>query len=71
MYDHPPAVCIFATFSMYKKESMRSSRYAPKILTDAGLSVVMKSDHNGVVARWMAQEAAIAHHWGLEEATAM
>lgn len=71
MYKHPPAVAIFATFSMYKTESYRSSFYAPKILTEAGLDVVMKSDHNGVVARWLMQEAAIAHHWGLGEAAAM
>lgn len=71
MYKHPPTVCVFATFSMYKVESYRNSFHAPKILSDAGLDVVMKSDHPGVIARYLMQEAGIAHHFGLEEAKAM
>ncbi|KAK4688544.1 hypothetical protein P7C73_g1572, partial [Tremellales sp. Uapishka_1] len=71
MYKHPPCVAIFAAFSMYKQESYRSSWYAPKILSDAGLEVVMKSDHSGVVARYLMQEAALAHHWGLNQSLAM
>lgn len=70
-YGHAPTVCLFATFSMYKTEGYRNSFYAPKILSDAGLDVVMKSDHSGVVARFLMQEAALAHHWGLEEAKAL
>lgn len=70
-HKHPPAVCVFATFSMYKTESYRNSFHAPKILSDAGLEVVMKSDHSGVIARYLMQEAAIAQNFGLEEAKAL
>lgn len=41
----PPAAAIFATNARYKREASRGSEFAPKLLADAGISVVMKSDH--------------------------
>ncbi len=38
----PPAAALFATHSRYKRESYRGSEFAPRILPDAGIQVVMK-----------------------------
>jgi hypothetical protein len=39
---HPPAVAMFAVNARYKRESYRGSEFAPKVLAEAGLDVVMK-----------------------------
>ena len=41
-YGHPPAVALFATNARYKRESYRGSEFAPRILADNSLQVVMK-----------------------------
>ena len=41
---HPPAVALFATQARYKREAFRGSEFAPRILTQNGISVVMKTD---------------------------
>jgi hypothetical protein len=41
-YGHPPAVAIFATSARFKREAYRGSEFAPRILADNGLDVVMK-----------------------------
>ncbi|KAJ7589790.1 hypothetical protein C8J56DRAFT_1139426 [Mycena floridula] len=64
-YEHPPAAAMFATFSRYKREAYRHSEYAPRVLADAGIKVVMKSDHPGIVSRYLLHEAQQAHHYGL------
>jgi hypothetical protein len=38
----PPALAMFAGFSRYKREALRHSQYAPRILADEGFDVVMK-----------------------------
>lgn len=38
----PPAIAMFAINSRYKREAYRGSEFAPRILADAGLNVVMK-----------------------------
>lgn len=40
--DHVPAVALFATNGRYKREAYRASEFAPRILADNGLKVVMK-----------------------------
>lgn len=42
MADHPPGVAMFATNARYKREAFRGSEYAPRILAEHGLKVVMK-----------------------------
>ena len=37
-----PAAALFATNARYKRESFRGSEFAPRILADAGVRVVMK-----------------------------
>ena len=41
-YGGPPAVALFATNARYKREAYRGSEFAPAILSDYGLKVVMK-----------------------------
>ncbi|KAL1952082.1 hypothetical protein VTO73DRAFT_1231 [Trametes versicolor] len=64
-YGHPPAIALFATNARYKREAYRGSEFAPKILADNGLQVVMKSDHNVLDSRFLLYEAQQAHYYGL------
>lgn len=61
----PPAVAIFATNARYKREAYRGTEFAPKILADNGLSVIMKSDHPVLDSRYLVYEASQAHYYGL------
>ncbi|KLO20165.1 composite domain of metallo-dependent hydrolase [Schizopora paradoxa] len=63
--DVKPASAMFAAFSRYKRESYRHSEFAPRILNDNGLRVVMKSDHSAIVSRYLLHEAQQAHYYGL------
>ncbi|KAJ7150973.1 carbohydrate esterase family 9 protein [Mycena crocata] len=65
-YGHPPAVAIFATHARYKREAFRGSEFAPRILADNGLDVVLKSDHPVVNSRHLVYEAQQAHYFGLQ-----
>ncbi|CCM03593.1 uncharacterized protein FIBRA_05730 [Fibroporia radiculosa] len=69
--NHPPAIAMFAAFSRYKREAYRHSEYAPRILADSDIQVVMKSDHPGIVSRYLLNEAAQAHYYGLPENIAL
>ena len=39
---HPPAAALFATQTRYKREAFRGSEFAPRVLADADIQVVMK-----------------------------
>ncbi|KAJ6491350.1 hypothetical protein C8R47DRAFT_1045160 [Mycena vitilis] len=64
-YGHPPAVAMFATHARYKREAFRGSEFAPRILADNGLDVVLKSDHPVLDSRRLLYEAQQAHYFGL------
>ncbi|EJF61654.1 composite domain of metallo-dependent hydrolase [Dichomitus squalens LYAD-421 SS1] len=64
-YGHPPAVALFATQARYKREAYRGSEFAPRVLADHGLQVVMKSDHPVLNSRYLVYEAQQAHYYGL------
>ncbi|KAH9913691.1 uncharacterized protein BXZ73DRAFT_106870 [Epithele typhae] len=64
-YGHPPASALFATEARYKREAFRGSEFAPKILAEHGLQVVMKSDHPVLNSRYLLFEAQQAHYYGL------
>ncbi|KAJ4472838.1 carbohydrate esterase family 9 protein [Lentinula edodes] len=64
-YGHTPAVALFATNARYKRESYRGSEFAPRILADNGIQVVMKSDHPVLNSRFLMFEAQQAHYFGL------
>ncbi|KAH8094912.1 hypothetical protein BXZ70DRAFT_343845 [Cristinia sonorae] len=65
MFGGPPAVAIFASNHGYKRESYRGSVFAPRILADNDLAVVMKSDHPALNGRYLLYEAQQAHYYGL------
>ncbi|CAE6413393.1 unnamed protein product [Rhizoctonia solani] len=67
----PPAVALFATNARYKLEAYRGSEFAPKILHDNGLRVIMKSDHPVLNSRYLLYEAAQAHYYGLPAGPAL
>ncbi|KAJ6572059.1 carbohydrate esterase family 9 protein [Mycena capillaripes] len=64
-YGLPPAVAIFATHARFKREASRGSEFAPRILADNGLDVVLKSDHPVLNSRHLVYEAQQAHYFGL------
>lgn len=50
--EHPPAIAMFAAFARYKREGYRHSEFAPRILADNDIDVVMKvssASHNSDV----------------------
>ncbi|KZT72052.1 carbohydrate esterase family 9 protein [Daedalea quercina L-15889] len=66
-YDHPPAIAMFATHSRYKREAYRGSEFAPRILAEHGIPVVMKSDHPVTDSRYLLYQAQLAFVYGLPE----
>ncbi|KAG6880354.1 hypothetical protein C0992_007765 [Termitomyces sp. T32_za158] len=60
-----PGVAMFATNHRYKREAYRGSEFAPRILADEGIPVVMKSDHPVINSRYLLYEAQQAHYFGL------
>ena len=42
MFGGPPAVAMFASNHRYKREAYRGSVYAPRVLADNSIPVVMK-----------------------------
>ncbi|PPQ64627.1 hypothetical protein CVT24_008364 [Panaeolus cyanescens] len=61
-----PAVALFATNYRYKRESYRGSEFAPRVLADEGIPVIMKSDHPVINSRHVLYEAQQAHYFGLQ-----
>ncbi|KAK0497265.1 hypothetical protein EDD18DRAFT_148225 [Armillaria luteobubalina] len=70
-YGKPPAIALFATNARYKREAYRGSEFAPRILADNGLNVVMKSDHPVLNSRYLLHEAQQAHYYGLSDNLAL
>ncbi|GLB37488.1 putative carbohydrate esterase family 9 protein [Lyophyllum shimeji] len=70
-YGLTPAVALFATNARYKREAYRGSEFAPRILADNGLRVVMKSDHPVLNSRHLIYEAQQAHYYGLPDNLAL
>ncbi|KAG0707315.1 composite domain of metallo-dependent hydrolase [Suillus ampliporus] len=65
-YGHTPAAALFATNARYKREAYRGSEFAPRILAENGIDVVMKSDHPVLNSRFLLYEAQQAHMYGLQ-----
>ncbi|KIM40067.1 hypothetical protein M413DRAFT_446222 [Hebeloma cylindrosporum] len=70
-YGKTPAIALFATNARYKREAFRGSEFAPRILAEYGLSVVMKSDHPVLNSRHLLHEAQQAHFYGLPDNLAL
>ncbi len=65
------AVATFADLWGYKMEAYDASVHAPKMLFEAGVDVILKTDHPVIFARNLMYEAAKAHHYGLPRAAAI
>ncbi|KAI0253986.1 hypothetical protein BJV78DRAFT_1280411 [Lactifluus subvellereus] len=70
-HGSPPAAAIFATQARYKREAYRGSEFAPRILAENGIRVVLKSDHPVINSRYLLFEAQQAHYYGLPENLAL
>ncbi|EST07165.1 Metal-dependent hydrolase, composite domain protein [Kalmanozyma brasiliensis GHG001] len=66
-----PAIAIFSTNANYKLESYFGSPFAGAILASQNITPVYKSDHPVTDSRRILNQAAQAHHFGLEERLAM
>ncbi|KAK2466065.1 hypothetical protein APHAL10511_001707 [Amanita phalloides] len=66
-----PAVALFATRHRYKREAFRGSEFAPRILADEGIPVIMESDHPAINSRYLMNEAQLAHYYGLSHQRAI
>ncbi|KAH0826552.1 hypothetical protein J3R83DRAFT_4906 [Lanmaoa asiatica] len=53
------------------REAYRHSEFAPRILNEQGVKVIMKSDHPGILSRWLLHEAQQAHYYGLSDNVAL
>ncbi|KAF7352632.1 Carbohydrate esterase family 9 protein [Mycena venus] len=61
----PPSIALFATNHRSDLNSYRGSEFAPRVLVDEGIPVVMKSAHPVVNSRYLLQEAQRANYYGL------
>lgn len=65
---------MFASFSRYKREAFRHSQFAPKVLNDAGIPVIMKvgsikhERHNWSFNLPQSDHPGIVSRWLLHEA---
>ncbi|KJA17908.1 hypothetical protein HYPSUDRAFT_205764 [Hypholoma sublateritium FD-334 SS-4] len=66
-----PSIALFANNFRKKREAYRGSEFAPRVLSEHGIPVVMKSDHPVVNSRYLLFEAQQAHHYGLNPALAL
>ncbi|KAJ7464200.1 hypothetical protein B0H11DRAFT_2285094 [Mycena galericulata] len=66
-----PAIALFASNFRKKREAYRGSEFAPRILADNGLPVIMKSDHPVLNSRYLMYEAQQAHYYSLNPALAI
>ncbi|KAI6000811.1 hypothetical protein EDD15DRAFT_2362285 [Pisolithus albus] len=77
-YNHTPAIAMFGSFARFKREGYRHSTYAPRILHDAGVDVIMKASIGLFFAKHSTDSvfqfyqsdtpAAVASRWLLHDA---
>ncbi|CAK5275497.1 unnamed protein product [Mycena citricolor] len=70
-WDGPPTVALFSTDHGYDLPSYRGSEFAPRVLSDANISVILKTNHPTIHSRYLIQEAQKAHHFGLPSLVAL
>ncbi|CCX17451.1 Similar to Dihydropyrimidinase; acc. no. Q55DL0 [Pyronema omphalodes CBS 100304] len=68
---YPITQAIFAELGLYKKEGYDANFYAGKILHEAGVPVVYKSDHPVTNAKYLLQQPQAAYQYGLPEDVAL
>ncbi|KAJ6537943.1 hypothetical protein B0H19DRAFT_1181333 [Mycena capillaripes] len=70
-WGNVPAIALFASNFRKKREAYRGSEFAPRILADNGLPVIMKSDHPVLNSRYLMYEAQQAHYHSFNPALAI
>lgn len=65
------AVALFSDLRGYKFEAFKDSVYGPKLLNDAGVKVIFKTDHPVVFGWELLFQAQKAAHWGLPNEAAL
>ncbi|KAJ7678489.1 hypothetical protein B0H17DRAFT_1206732 [Mycena rosella] len=64
-YGPTPAIALFATQGRYKREAYRGSEFAPRILAENDMTVLLKSDHPiAAVTRNAAEAMGMGHRIG-------
>ncbi|KAF5323787.1 hypothetical protein D9619_012926 [Psilocybe cf. subviscida] len=66
-----PVASLFASNFKKKREAYRGSEFAPRVLAEHGIPVVMKSDHPVMNSRYLMFEAQQAHYYGLDPILAL
>lgn len=65
------AVALFSDIRGYKFEAYKDSVYGPKILNEAGVPVIFKTDHPVIFGWELLFQAQKAAHWGLPNEVAL
>lgn len=66
-----PAAAIFSTNANYKYESYFGTPFQPELLRTHNITPIIKSDHPVLDSRRLLNQAAQAHHFGLQELDAL
>ncbi|KAF9014304.1 hypothetical protein BDQ17DRAFT_1386733 [Cyathus striatus] len=66
-----PSIALFANNFKKKREAYRGSEFAPRVLAEHGIPVVMKSDHPVLNSRYLLYEAQQAFFYGLDPGLAL
>ncbi|EEB89859.1 hypothetical protein MPER_11999, partial [Moniliophthora perniciosa FA553] len=66
-----PTVGLTATNYGYNRESYQGSPFAPRVLHDHNVSVIMMSDETFMSSNYILDEARKAYHFGLPESAAL
>ncbi|KAN0063758.1 hypothetical protein ACQY0O_003808 [Thecaphora frezii] len=69
--DQTPAIAIFSTNANYKLEAYFGTPFAGAILDSYNVTPIYKSDHPVTDSRRILNQAAQAHHFGLNEQAAL
>ncbi|TFY76655.1 hypothetical protein EWM64_g7357 [Hericium alpestre] len=71
MWGGIPSVALFASLYRNKRESFRGSVFAPRVLADNGIPVIMKTDHPATNGRELLYQAQQAYYYGLPAGLAL
>lgn len=66
-----PAAAVFSTNANYKFESYFGTPFQPELLRSYNITPIIKSDHPVLDSRHLLNQAAQAHHFGLQELDAL
>ncbi|TRM67641.1 hypothetical protein BD626DRAFT_423922 [Schizophyllum amplum] len=71
MWGGPPAMSLFATNHRHSRQTYWGSEFAPRVLADNNITVVLSTSHPTLPARDLIREARQAHYHGLNASLAL